>query len=104
VDGAAQSLFRTAARLFYHKIFSGVWRDIAAAEVWGWIDHENPAMPSRHWQQKAKERATRQRMMACAEAKTLMRDAARRYRLMGPHCIKAVLSRRRPGIAVFSAR
>jgi hypothetical protein len=39
-------------------------------------------MPSQHWERKAKEARDKARSMASAEAKRLMRDVARRYRLM----------------------
>jgi hypothetical protein len=41
------------------------------------------AMPSRHWQQKAREALEKAKTMTSAEAKRLMRDVARHYREMG---------------------
>lgn len=70
-----------AQQLFYYSIRSGVWRDIAAAFGVGSIMNI-AAMPSRHWEQKAKEARDKARVMACVEAKALMRDVARRYQLM----------------------
>jgi len=40
------------------------------------------AMPSDHWDQQAKKARDKARTMASAEAKRLMREVARHYRLM----------------------
>ena len=58
-----------------------------------WEGHRSPAfgvgfsmsidaLPSRHWEQKAKEAHDKAKAMTSAEARRLMRDVARRYRLM----------------------
>jgi hypothetical protein len=40
------------------------------------------ALPSRYWEQKAEEARAKARTMVSAEARELIRDVARRYRLM----------------------
>jgi len=55
------------------------------------------AMPSRHWQQKAKEALEKAKTMSSAEAKRLMRDVARHYREMGT--IASRQGRRQPNYA-----
>jgi hypothetical protein len=39
-------------------------------------------LPSRHWEQKAREAHDKAKAMTSAEARQLMRDVARRYRQM----------------------
>jgi hypothetical protein len=55
-------------------------------------------LPALHWEQKAKEARAKAKTMNSAEAKRLMHDVARRYRLMA-----GIASKRSAGKATLVA-
>jgi hypothetical protein len=68
------------------------WKDIASRS-WGEVTMNIQAIPSRHWEDRARDALDKAKTLSSTEARRLMREVARRYRLMASIASKGASSK-----------